>query len=119
MFRFVRYREKHSIAALLCVCWIALTFAVPLAPSLRPDHRATELDCVSAAVPASLPYSDTSIDESSTRLLSVTPRIDFGGLSNFCDPLIRRASHFAVTTRVLGSGVSKPSLLALGILLRL
>lgn len=119
MFRLFARSLRNHFAAWLCGCWIALTLAVPVVQSLRVDHHAVEVDCVSAAVPTSVPYSDTSVDEASLRLYQAGPRIDFGGPGAIANSLVAKAFELASTSVQHRDHAWHPTLLDLGIALRL
>ncbi len=119
MFRLLRRPANKQVAAWLCGCWVALTLVVPLAQSVRMDDGVVTTDCVSASVPASAPYSDTSVDESSLRLSPAVTRIDFGGFAEVVDPLLGCSIVSDTLCARQLSGANKSTLLDLGIALRL
>ncbi len=119
MFGQSRRSARNFLAVLLCGCWVALTLVFPVVQSQRVSHETQVVDCVSASLPSTTPFSDTSIDESTLRLSQSVSKIDVIERYSLPGQLLKQWTLSTSTPAHGGASVFNPSLLTLGIALRL
>ncbi len=119
MFGPSRRSTRNFLAALLCGCWVALTLLVPVIQSQHVVLKTTVVDCVSASLPSTTPFSDTSIDESTLRLSQSVSKIDDVERYSVPSRLLKQWTVSTSSPSHGGSSLFNPSLLTLGIALRL
>ena len=119
MFGQLRRPTRSFCAALICGCWVILTLAVPIAHSHCFTQPTVTVDCLTANVPASTPFSDTSIDESTLRLSQAVSKIDAVGNGLSASYMRKQRAGCSCLVSAGGSSALNQSLLTLGIALRL
>lgn len=119
MFGPLRCPAGKFLIAVICVCWVALTLVEPVAQSLQDKDRSSSVDCVTATFGVSTPFANTSVDELRQRLQQSIVKIgavrhDYAACCMLAQNSLR---SFSLSSG--GALADKPSLLTLGISLRL